>query len=104
MRRRVRGPSLTFLEFAFVAVWVLIFAAQLIPIKDRDATWAKTRRSRLPLNIAVDFTPRILGTVMHAACQRESNLTATYICADTTVLTIAWQLLKFTSVKIVFLI
>lgn len=100
----MRGVSLTFLEFAFVAVCVLMLAAPLIPTNDTHATRAKTRRSRLPLNIAVDFTPRILGTVMHAAGQREGNLTATYICADTTVLTITWQLLKFTSAKILFLI
>src|SRR5215470_18565486 len=104
MRRRVRGPSLTFLEFVFVDVWVLILAAQVIPANDRDAARAKTRRSRLPLNIAVDFTPRNLATLKHAACQREGNLTATYVCADSTVLTMVWQLLKFPSARIVFLI
>src|SRR5579864_2349839 len=58
-RRRVCTVSLIFRDWDldFVGVCVLICAAQLTPASGRQAQTERTRRSRLPLNIFLVFTP-----------------------------------------------
>lgn len=105
----MRVVSLIFCDFDLeCSACVLTFAAQIIPVIERQVTQANKRRrrrdSRLDILAYVPQFRKILSVVMHEPCQLEVTLRSLLQLTDSTGVSSFLAMTKFRSTQTLILI